>query len=181
MGFLWKRRAKAPPLDPLATFDGVIAALERQAGEVRRSAATLLAFRAELEREVAKQRDRLRAFEARLAEAERLGDDTAMATLGGDRDEARRRITEGEASLEGVASDARLLKETATSLARQVESLREERLGAQARMATGALVTEAMKAQAAQVERLLKLDAARDEIERAHALADIYREDAAGR
>jgi phage shock protein A len=178
VGFFTKKRAPTRTDDPLAVFDGVIASLERQAAEVRRSAATLLALQGELARDEARQQQRLADLEARHGEAEQAGDGKAAATLERDRHAVQRRLAEARAALAAVARDAELLKDTAGALAQQVSELKDERLSAKARMSTGALVTEALKAKAAQLERVLKLDAARDEVERAHALAELYRDDA---
>ncbi|MEW5737796.1 MAG: hypothetical protein AB1938_02660 [Myxococcota bacterium] len=178
MGFFKKKPPKKPE-DPLAVFDSVIASLERQAGEVRRSAATLLALKGELSRDEAKYRRRLEELDARLLEARRADDAKAQATLEKDRQDAARRLDETKEALARTMGDAQLLKETAEDLGRQVAELQDERLSAKARLSAGVAVSEAMRAQAAQLERVLKLDAARDEVERAHALADIYREDAA--
>jgi phage shock protein A len=178
VGFL-KRKAPTKKLeDPLAIFDAAIASLEQQAGEVRRSAATLLALKGELMRDEEKQRRRLKELDSRLADAVRAGDAKAQATLEKDRRDATHRLEETAVALARVTEDAELLKETAEELGRQLSELKDERLSAKARMSAGVAVTEALRAQAAQLDRVLKLDAARDEVERAHALADLYREDA---
>lgn len=178
VGFLWKKKAPPKPEDPLAVFDGVIRSLEQHAGEVRRSAATLLALKGELGRDEAKYRKRLAELEERIADARRAGDGKAQAILERDQRDAAKRLEETKVALAAAAGDAELLKQTAEELGRQVADLKDERLSAKARMSAGVLVTDALKAQAAQLERVLKLDAARDEVEKAHALADIYREDA---
>lgn len=178
MGFLWKKKPPPTPEDPLAVFDGVIASLEKQAGEVRRSAATLLALKGELARDQGRYAKRLRELEERIADARRAGDEKAKAILERDVRDATRRLEETKTALATAEADASLLKETAEELGRQVSELKDERISAKARMSAGGLVTDALKAQAAQLERVLKLDAARDEVEKAHALADIYREDA---
>lgn len=178
MGFLRKKQPPPKLDDPLAVFDGVIGSLEKQAGEVRRSAATLLALKGELARGEAKYRRRLAELEERLADARRAEDPKAQATLERDLRDTAKRLEETKTALAAAATDAELLKETAEELGRQVADLKDERLSAKARMSAGTLVTDALKAQAAQLERVLKLDAARDEVEKAHALADIYREDA---
>ena len=73
--------------------------------------------------------------------------------------------------------DASLLTFAVQEHMSRLESLKEERLSAQARLSAGLVVSEALQSRVDEVERVLKLDRARDEIERAHALADIYRED----
>lgn len=179
MGFLWKKKAPPPkPQDPLAVYDGVLEALERQAGEVRKSAATLLALKGELGRDVARYQKRLEQLGERLSEARRGGDARAETTLEKDQREAERHLAQTRDALATAEADATLLKDTADDLKRQVEELKDERLSAKARLKAGGLVTDAMRSQVAEVERVLKLDAARDEVEKAHALAELYREDA---
>ena len=177
MGFFTKKKAPKKPEDPLAVFDQVIASLSRQAAEVRRSAATLLALKGELSRDQSRYQKRLTELDERRSDAQRLEDAKASATLERDRLDAQRRLEETKVALARAVSDAELLKETAEQLGRQVAELEDERLSAKARMSAGVAVTEALKAQAAQLERVLKLDAARDEVEKAHALAELYRED----
>ena len=75
--------------------------------------------------------------------------------------------------------EAALLSDAARAHADRLAELKDERQRARARLSAGVVVSEALQAQVEEVDRVLKLDRARDEIERAHALADIYREDAA--
>jgi hypothetical protein len=82
-------------------------------------------------------------------------------------------------ALANAETNATLLLEVAESLGREVAELKAERQSARARLSAGVEVTEALRTRAAEFERVMKLDAARDEIERAQALADLYREDAA--
>ena len=91
----------------------------------------------------------------------------------------RRRLSEADAALAQVEGDAAALAEAARGVAAQVEELERERRSARARLAAGTLVTAALGAQVEKVEQFLALDAARDEVERAHALAELYREDLA--
>lgn len=174
---LFKKKPPVEPkrTDPLAVFDSVIASVERQGAEVRRSAATLLALRAELARDLDKYRQRVTELEDRVARAS--GEPKAEKTLQRDLSEARRMLEKTrEAQLE-AERDAKLLMEAAEDLARQLGELREERQGARARLSAGLMVSDALKAQVASFDRLMKLDAARDEVEKAHALAELYRED----
>ena len=63
-------------------------------------------------------------------------------------------------------------------MAEQVDRLRSERDLAAARFTAGtALAAEAQRSRADRVRRLVAVDAARDEVERAHALAEVWRED----
>jgi hypothetical protein len=76
-------------------------------------------------------------------------------------------------------ADVTALKEAAGRVAEQVERLQAERDLARARFtASSALAAEAQRSRADRVRRLVAVDAARDEVERAHALAEVWREDA---
>lgn len=172
-------KKKAPPRreDPLAAFDGFIDDLERQGAEIRRSAATLLALRAELTRTEEKQKAHLSDVRDRTVEAKARNDARATETL--ERDEATllKQLAATQEGLARATADAELLMEAAKGIAGQVEELRAERASAQARLAAGIAVTESMKQRSAEIAKVLKLDEARDEIERAHALAEIYRDE----
>lgn len=61
----------------------------------------------------------------------------------------------------------------------ELAKLRLERDAARVRLDASSAVTESAAAFVDPLDQLLDLDAARDEIERARALADIYREEAA--
>ncbi len=179
-GFFKKKSpSPAPRADPLSTFDEVIAAVERQATAVRRSAATLLALRSELSRDEAKYRARVASTQERLATPDLTP--AVEGTLRRDELEARRLLDRTVEAYAQADTDAKLLVETAEGLRAQLQALQEERQSARARLSAGATVSEALQKQVATFERLLRLDEARDEVERAHALADLYREEAAAR
>ena len=75
-------------------------------------------------------------------------------------------------------TDVAQLEEAARRVAGQVDHLRSERDLAEARLTAGtALAAEAQRSRADRVRRLVAVDAARDEVERAHALAEVWRED----
>ncbi|MFT3709284.1 MAG: hypothetical protein QM817_16715 [Archangium sp.] len=176
MGFLWKR--KAPPrkdVDPLEAFDQMIASLERQGAEVRKSAATLLALRGELVRERDKLQKRLAGLDDRRAKAD--GDEVVERTLLRDETEAKRALAKAEESCVQAERDGKLLMETAEALTSQLADLKEERIAARTRLSAGLMVSDALKARVANFDKVMKLDAARDEVERAHALAELYREE----
>lgn len=173
-GFFKKK--KVTPRDPLAAFDGVIESLERQGREVRRSAATLLALRKELEREGAGHAARQQDLQERLARAG--GDDRAERTLRADLVELERSIDQTKTALARAEGDAALLLQTAETLGRKIAELKGERQSARARLSTGLVVSQALQARVDEFDRVLALDAARDEVERAHALAEVCREDA---
>jgi phage shock protein A len=174
--FLKRKKPATVAADPLAAFDGMIESLERQGAEVRKSAATLLTLRGELTRDQVKYRGRVDELNKRLDAAARAGDTKVERSLRRDLEDTTRML---ERTLEAHATadtNAKLLMEAAEGLSREVASLREERQSARARMSAG-VVSEALKARTAEFDRLMKLDAARDEIERANALAELYRED----
>lgn len=175
---LFKKKPAVPKkeTDPLGVFDAVIASVERQGGEVRKSAATLLALRAELTRDQAKYGKRIESIEERLRKAE--GEDKAEKTLRNDLNEAKRLLQTTQEALAKAEGDARLLMEAAEDLGKQLVDLQEERQSARARLSAGVMVSDALRTQVANFDRLMKLDAARDEVEKAHALAELYREDA---
>lgn len=175
-----KRGARAPaPVDPIAAFDGAIVSLERQGAEVRRSAATLLALRAELRRDQQKYAGRLQALDARLELVVRDGDATVEGALNRDRLDAQGMLEKTDEALVDAERNATLLLEAAETLGRQAAELKAERQSARARLSAGLEVSVALQSRAVEFDRLMKLDAARDEIERALALAELYREDSA--
>lgn len=177
--FSRKKRVEEGAGDPIATFDGTIQSIERQGAEVRKSAATLLALRSELLRDQQRYTSRGVEIDARLATAAHDGDSQAERALRRDREDTRRMLEKTGEALADAESNAKLLLEVAEALGREVAELKAERQSARARLSAGVVVTEALRARAVEFERVMKLDAARDEIERAGALADLYREDAA--
>ncbi len=177
--FGWFKKKIAPPPDPLAAFDGAIESLERQGREVRKSAATLLSLKRDLERELERSARRREEVAQRLGAA---GDDArAVHVLQGDWAGLDKADAATREALARAEADAGLLAEAAHGLTGQLESLRQERQGARARLASGLVVSEALQARAQQFDRVLALDRARDEVERAHALAEVYRDDATRR
>lgn len=174
--FFRKKPAVPKSTDPLAVFDAVISSLDRQGAEVRKSAATLLALRAELGRDEGKYEKRLAATKEKLERAE--GDPKIEKTLRRDLTEAQHLLDRTREALAQAETDARLLMEAAEDLSRQLAELQEERQSARARLSAGVMVSDALKAQVANFDRVMKLDRARDEVEKAHALAELYREDA---
>jgi phage shock protein A len=173
----WRKKKDAKPADPLAAFDQLIEDLERQAAEVRKSAATLLALKGELTRSVERYTRRLADIAERSQVAESRGDSKAVLVLHRDKGQTEALLKSTQESLERVEPDARLLLEAATEIGTRVQELRTERESASARLVAGAIVTGAMREQVERIEKVLAVDAARDEIERAHQLAEIYREE----
>lgn len=176
MGFFRKKPPPKKDVDPLEAFDAMIASLERQGAEVRKSAATLLALRGELSREREKLQKRLGGIDERRQRAK--GDATVERTLDRDEADAKRALEKADESMSGAERDGKLLMETAASIATQLTELKEERLSARTRLSAGLMVSDALKARVANFDKVMKLDAARDEVERAHALAELYREEA---
>lgn len=176
---LFGKRKKEPsrPVDPLAALDQLVEKLERQAAEVRKSAATLLALKGDLSRGVERYTRRLEDIASRRATAESRGDGRAAAVLAKDREQAEALLASTRDALERADADGKLLLEAAGELGDRVAELRRERESASARLTVGGIVTEAMREQVARFEQAMVVDAARDEVERAHALADIYREE----
>lgn len=175
-GFLKKKIIPPKPTDPLAVFDAVIASLERQGAEVRKSAATLLALRAELGRDERKYELRTQTTQEKLERAD--GDPKIEKTLRRDLQEARQLLDRTREAHAQAETNAKLLMEAAEDLSKQLAELAEERQSARARLSAGVMVSDALRAQVANFDRVMKLDKARDEVEKAHALAELYREDA---
>ena len=176
--FLKKKKkpaATAKPVDPVAAYDGFIESIERQAAEVRKSAATLLALRGELARDDERYQGRMADLDERIKIAQGKGDARAGRTLTNDRQEAQEMFEESEKALASANEDSALLMEAAEDLAKRCRELKAERMSARARMRVGAAVTGALARRTEEFDKLMALDAARDEVEKAHALADIYR------
>lgn len=174
---LFKKKPVAPKsTDPLAVFDAVIASLDRQGAEVRKSAATLLALRSELARDEQKYERRVAATKDKLDRA--LGEPKIEKTLQRDLSDARQLLESTREAHAQAGANAKLLMEAAEDLSRQLSELQGERQSARARLSAGVMVSDALKAQVASFDRVMKLDRARDEVEKAHALAELYREDA---
>lgn len=176
-GFLKRKKAPPAPVDPLATFDRLIEDLERQAAEVRKSAATLLALKGELSRSVTRYTARLGDIAGRRQTADDRGDAKGVGVLERDRVQTERLLESTRESLRRAERDAGLLLGAAGELGERVADLRIERESASARIAAGGIVTEALREQVERFDRVMALEAARDEVEKAHALADIYREE----
>lgn len=177
-GFFKKKAPAAAKANPLEAFDQAIESLARQGHEVRRSAATLLTLRKELERDLARAQARHAELTERLAQAE--GDAPAQRTLQRDLFDAEKQADELRAAAARAEADGGLLVEAAEELRRRHAELTSERQSARVRLGAGLAVSDALKSRAEQFERVLSLDAARDEVERAHALAEIYREEEKG-
>lgn len=176
-----KKQKPARNDDPIAVFDELIASVSRQGAVVRESAATLSTIRSQLKRDCEKYQSRIKDCQQRLIDAQKLKDDLVVDRLKSDAEEATRMAAESTESLARVEGDARQLMETAQLLAKQLAELKAERVSARTRMTAGSVTQKALKERSEEFDRVLKLDKARDDIERAHALAELYREDSKGR
>jgi phage shock protein A len=195
MGFRWFRRREPPAPDPIAAYDDLVSDLESEAAELRRAAATLLTARARLARELEQAEGGARQLRARAAESASLGArspspfrppdearmglraDTASEVLLRDAERLDRQSEGLREALVQAEGDVEQLKEAAVRVTSQVEQLRNERELARARFTAGtALAAEAMRSRSDRIRRLVAVDAARDEVERAHALAEVWRE-----
>ena len=179
MAFRWfRRRRPPPPPDPIAAYDDLVSDLDAEAAELRRAAATLLTVRARLVRQQSQGETTARALRDRADQARGRGDAHALEVLTADVQRLRRQGDGLAESLARTEADVAALKEAAGRVAEQVERLRAERDLAAARFtASSTLAAEAQRSRADRVRRLVAVDAARDEVERAHALAEVWRED----
>jgi phage shock protein A len=178
MAFRWFRRRPAPAPDPIAAYDDLVSDLSAEAAELRRAAATLLTVRARLGRELAAIEEVGRTLRDRADRARAAADRRSQDVLGADVERGERRATALREELARTESDVEQLEEAARRVAGQVDQLRSERDLAAARFTAGtALASEALRSRADRVRRLVAVDAARDEVERAHALAEVWRED----
>ncbi len=173
-----KKKKKQPAADPLAAYDGLIEDLERQGAEIRKSAATLLSLKGQLGRDLERYERRHRDVKERLEVADRKHDGRAQRTLERDRQEIERLLESTRRSLAAAEEDAKLLLDAAAELTDRIAELKAERNSAHARLSVDRAVSAALRERYEKFERVLALDEARDEVERARALADIYREDA---
>ncbi|HEX8435310.1 hypothetical protein [Archangium sp.] len=175
--WLRKKKPEKKPVDPLVAFDQLIEDLERQGAEVRKSAATLLALKGDLTRSEERYVKRLEDLAKRRAIADEQGEAKIATTLERDRAQTESLLRTTRESLNRAEQDSKLLLEAAADVGNRVAELRAERESASARLAVEGLVTTALREQVERFEKVLAVDAARDEIERAHALAEIYREE----
>ena len=181
MGLLDLFRRQPKPSDPLAAYDARLDALAQRAQLLRKSAATLLAVRRDLDRRLDAFTTKEHQAQARAEAARLAGDLQAAEVLARDAlSSARDRDALAE-QRERVATDAQDLTDAVGALNTEFEQLSRERDAARVALAAGQVVTAAQPALTERFDQVLKLDAARDEVERAHALAEIHRDDAARR
>jgi phage shock protein A len=178
MAFRWFRRRPPPTPDPIAAYDDLVSDLAAEAAELRRAAVTLLTVRSRLGRELSGMEQVAHTLRDRADRARAGGELRTAEVLEGD---ARREDGRAQALREELSrteTDVAQLEEAARRVAGQVDRLRSERELAAARLTAGtALAAEAQRSRADRIRRLVAVDAARDEVERAHALAEVWRED----
>jgi phage shock protein A len=175
-----KRIGRSPPEaeDPVKAFDQRLDTLGARASELRRSAATLLAARGEIDRAIVAAKDAEQQARARLAQAAGRAD--IAAVLEADAARAVERQQALKEQREKLETEAKSLAETVGKVEADAEVLRREREAVQARWASSRTVGEASnKVLVDSFSELAALERARDEVERAQALAEITREDLA--
>jgi phage shock protein A len=172
----WKRK-KSPPADPLQVFDEAVDAFHARGVEVRKAAATLLALRADLSRQLERLNSQLGGLQERRQRAQAAADAPALQALEQDQSHTRRLIDAAQEGLARAEVDGNLLTQAARELRQQEEQLRAERTAAEARLRAGNARVQVGELIAPLAwTYAVKLEAARDELEKAHALAEIYRE-----
>ena len=178
MPFRWFRRRPSTPPDPIAAYDDLVSDLSGEAAELRRAAATLLTVRSRLGRELSGMEGLARTLRDRADRARAGGDGRAAEVLDADARREDGRATALREELSRTETDVAQLEEAARRVGHQIDRLRSERELAAARLTAGtALASEAQRSRADRIRRLVAVDAARDEVERAHALAEVWRED----
>jgi hypothetical protein len=179
MGLLdWLRRKPLPTVDPLAAYDARIDALGARGQLLRKSAATLLAVRRDLDRRSADLEGKQEQTAARAQAAKSEGDLDSASVLADDARKLGADLDALRAQREKVVRDAEDLAAAVKAVEAEGEELQRERDGARVALAAGQAVLSARPALTDHFDETLKLEQARDEVEKAHALAEIYREDA---
>jgi SMC interacting uncharacterized protein involved in chromosome segregation len=177
--FDWFRGKKAKvALSPVEAFDLRIDTLGARAAALRKSAATLLTVRRDLDRKLDALGKHLEAARGQRDRALRERDGEAAAVLATDQARFERDHTYLLEQKAKVSTDAEALTEAVKAVEAEAEALRRERDGARVQLEAAHVVVQTRTAVDDRVDQLMQLDAARDEVERAHALAEIYREDA---
>jgi phage shock protein A len=174
--FGWLKRKKRK--DPLRAFDALLEELIRQGSTLRKGAATLLALKSALSHQLQECSARARDCEVRAAQARREGDQHGATVLTADARASLAKAETHRAALERTTADAELLLEAARRVTAKVSELEAERASAALTLAASEAVTAALREQVERFEQVLALEEARDELARAHALAELYREDA---
>jgi len=178
MGWIRERFAKPKVAgdDPVKAYDRRLDTLTARAAELRRSAATLLAARGEIDRALKAAQAAEEQARTRLAQA--LGRPAVAKVLESDLKLAQDRQKPLADERERIDAEAKNLAETVSKVEAEAESLRREREAVMARLAASRSVAEASsKVLSDSFSEMTALEKAREEVERAHALADLARED----
>jgi chromosome segregation ATPase len=178
LGWIKERFAKPKPVDddPVKAYDRRLDTLTARAADLRRSAATLLAARGEVDRALKAAQAGEEQARARLAQAQ--GRPDVVKVLEGDLALAQDRQKPLSDERERIDAEAKNLAETVGKVESEAEALRRERDAVAARLAASRSMTEASsRVLSDNFSEMTALERAREEVERAHALADLARED----
>ena len=176
MGWTFWRKKRAESKDPVAAFDAAIERLELRAAKVRQAAAVLLSVQAQLAGEIESARAQTAEIARRLSEATRAADAVSREVLERDQRRALETTAALESDLKRTRADADQLKGAARDLVDEISELRREQAQVRARLAAGEAITRAFHSRSDAFESALQLADARSEVERAHALAELYRQ-----
>ena len=178
MGWIKGRFAKPKSVedDPVKAYDRRLDTLTSRAAELRRTAATLLAARGEIDRALKAAQSAEEQARSRLAQAAGRAD--IVQVLESDIARAQERAKPLADERVRIDVEAKGLSETVAKVEAEAEALRRERDSVAARLAASRSVAEASgKVLSENFGEMAALERARDEVERAHALADVVRED----
>jgi phage shock protein A len=180
MGLLdWFRKKPPETVDPVKAFEQRIDALCNRASALRKSAATLLTVRRDLDRKLETLGKQIAVAQTNGERAEQSGDSQAAMVLKNDQERFGKEKEHLSDQRAKVIEDAQALTNAVRTIESEVDELKRERDSARVQLATKDVLVRAKPAMEERVDELIKIDRARDEVERAHALAEIYREDAA--
>ncbi len=173
-----RKAARAPVRQaPLQAYDHAIDALEHRGAGLRRTAASMLALRGALSRTLASQRREVGLLASRLSAVRRVAAPALVATLERDLGALEQEVARTASQLSRTHEEAESLLAGAAELQRQLEVLRGEREEASLILHSGQQLGQLRPHEALlQVEQLLALDAARDEVARLEALIEVSRD-----
>jgi chromosome segregation ATPase len=170
-------RQPATSVDPLQTFEGLINELERQGTTFRQGAATLMSMRTELRESLGVAQAQMEEVQARWEEACARPDGASAAkVLAHDLEVLEQRAAAYTQQLARADADAELLLEGARAVQAELDRLHAERDFAARTLTMDQTMSRTLRARVERMDASPALEAARDEVARAHALADIYRE-----
>ena len=163
----------------MAAFDGRIDALSNRAGALRKSAATLLTVRRDLDRQLEGLGKHAETAKANEALAREASEAHTAEVLAADQERFATQVEHLSEQRAKVVEDASALTTAVQGIERELETLRRERDSARVQLVARDVLSSSRPALEDRIDEILRLDAARDEVERAPALADLYKEDAA--